>query len=53
MATIGGRVATDNDLLRYAEYTPTSNQRNETDIDRRIVSEIYWRAFINNMLAEY
>ncbi|XP_060785889.1 dnaJ homolog subfamily C member 15 [Neoarius graeffei] len=40
MAGAGGHIATDSDLLRYAEYTPTSNQRNETDIDKRIGSTL-------------
>ncbi|KAK3543789.1 hypothetical protein QTP70_027200 [Hemibagrus guttatus] len=40
MARAGGHIATDSDLLRYAEYKSTSNQRSETDIDKRIGSTL-------------
>ncbi|KAF4086963.1 hypothetical protein AMELA_G00090140 [Ameiurus melas] len=40
MASTGGRVATDSDLLRYAEYTPRPNQRSEADIDKRVGSTL-------------
>ncbi|KAG7331151.1 hypothetical protein KOW79_005120 [Hemibagrus wyckioides] len=40
MARAGGHIAPDSDLLRYAEYTSTSNQRSETDIDKRIGSTL-------------
>lgn len=45
MASTGGRIATDSDLLRYAEYTPRPKQRSETDIDKRVVSKLYCVAF--------
>ncbi|XP_073767920.1 dnaJ homolog subfamily C member 15 isoform X1 [Danio rerio] len=35
MASSSG-VTLDGDLMRYAEYTPKSNMKSETDIDRRL-----------------
>ncbi|XP_066542727.1 dnaJ homolog subfamily C member 15 [Hoplias malabaricus] len=36
MASSGGGVVMEGDMMRYAEYTPKSNTRSETDIDKRL-----------------